>query len=117
MLGDASSSHAPLFYDVPQGSILGPLLFTIYMLPQGQIMCRHYTDFHCYTDDTQLHVTINPSATDVSCIRSCLAEMKNWISKNFLQLNVSESEIIMSTSSGRSTSSIEDLSSFDAQVT
>ena len=79
--GEASSSCAPLFCGVPQGSILGPLLLTVYMLPLGQIMCRHNIDFYCYTDDMQLYVPLQPGKSDVSHIFSYLTEIKKiWIS-------------------------------------
>lgn len=35
---------------VPQGPVLGPLLFIIYLLPLSNIFCKFYLNFHCFTD-------------------------------------------------------------------
>lgn len=79
---DASSSSAPLFCGVPKD------LFALSFIScfHWQIMHRQNTDFHCYMDDTWLYV-LTPGIPDASCITSCLAEIKNWMSKIFLQLN------------------------------
>ncbi len=78
MLGDVSS-HAHLFCGVPQGSILGPFLFTIYMLPLGQIIHSNDIEFHCYADETQLYVPVKSGTIVV------------------LQLNDSKSEVLIIT--------------------
>ncbi len=101
MLADSSSS-APLVCGVPQGSILGPLLFTIYLLPLGKIIQKYDVNFHCYADDTQLYVPLKPGCSDVSNILSCLDDIKKWMFNNSLQLNDSKSEVLIVIPAGLS---------------
>uniref|UniRef100_A0A3Q3IT75 Reverse transcriptase domain-containing protein n=1 Tax=Monopterus albus TaxID=43700 RepID=A0A3Q3IT75_MONAL len=94
-LGDAVSSSEPLVYGVPQGSVLGSLLFSLYLLPLGTILRNHSVSFHFYADDCQLYLPVNKMSSSVSTLLECLDDIKSWLAFNFLKLNEDKTEVIV----------------------
>ena len=95
-LGDLRSNPVQVEYGIPQGSILGPILFSLYMLPLGHIIKSHNINYHCYADDTQLHISISPDDPNaLGTLISCLNDIHLWMSKNFLKLNNGKTEILL----------------------
>lgn len=81
---------------VPQGSILGPLLFNLYMLPVGGVIRRYGINFHSYADDTQLYISVSPDDTrPMDALFNCILDIKSWMAENFLQLNQDKTEVLV----------------------
>ncbi len=90
--GGASSSPKRLSCGVPQGSVLGPILFCVYTSPLGDILRRHDVGFHLYADDSQIYLVFEPNFVEyhsdaVSRMENCISEVREWMLVNKLMIN------------------------------
>ena len=93
---DSKSSSCNLRIGVPQGSILGPLLFILYTKDLQEIAQKYGLSIHLYADDTQIYMAfdVHSKNPDLSNLVSCINEIRSWMSLNFLKLNEDKTEIM-----------------------
>ncbi|PIK51812.1 hypothetical protein BSL78_11336 [Apostichopus japonicus] len=103
---------------MPQGSVAGPVIFTMYSAPIEDIASSNGIECMTYADDTQLHISMNPSNRDVSVskLEQCLADIKSWTVRNKLQLNDSKTEVIHVTSRNMKTTPLSGIRVGDTNV-
>ena len=94
------SDKRKLNYGVPQGSVLGPILFTVYTIPLGAIARKYNLRYHLYADDKQLYISFKPADSrsvliSVEKIQQCYMEIKSWMTINLLKLNDDKTELLL----------------------
>ena len=96
----ALSDFLCLLFGVPQGSLLGPILFILYIKFLQRIASKYGLSIQLYADDSQLYISFHPSRPSelndiVESVNKCLAEIKSWMVQNFMKLNESKTQLLI----------------------
>ena len=105
VIGNEKSAPLRLEYGVPQGSVLGPVLYSLYTTPLSRHVQSHNILHHFYADDSQLYNVFKSLPVEVQksiCdMEGCLETVRSWMSANKLKLNRDKTEIITFSSKYR----------------
>ena len=95
--GQDVSSTTQLKTGVPQGSVLGPILFTSFISPIQFVTSQFNVDQQQYADDTQVFISLSKgnSPDRVSRLETALVHLTSWFYLNGLALNFEKSEAIL----------------------
>ena len=99
-LSNHCSAFAPVHSGVPQGSVLGPICFTMYIKPLSAIIDSHSIMHHSFIDDLQLQMSAPPDKISelLHSMQSCISDVKAWATLNMSKLNDNKTELMFVTS-------------------
>ena len=99
-IGSTMSPFLALLFGVPQGSLLGPIIFILYIKELQDIAERYGLIIKLYADDSQLYISFNPKYPSeyhdvIDRVNKCLGEIKLWMIMNFMKVNESKTELLI----------------------
>ena len=95
-----TSKVVTLTFGVPQFSVLGPILFTLYQTPLGSICMKHGVTYHLYADNQQMYLPYKPinKGSQEECIsrlENCITKTSEWMTNNVLNLSEDKTKFIL----------------------
>ena len=97
-VGSTLSHPVALQYVVPQGSVLGPILFSLYTNPISSIIHSHSSiNYYFYADDTQLYIALSPAnfSHSIQKLKNCLNDIQNFMFPNKSKFSPDKTEFIL----------------------
>jgi len=96
-INSTSSAPSPLRQGVPQGSVLGPLLFILYTTPLSSLISDSSVGHHLFADDTQLFISFRAPefSANILHLQNTIDLVSQWMSANLLSLNQSKTEFLL----------------------
>ena len=118
LINDTLSDRGRMDTGVPQGSILGPVLFIIYTTQLHSILNQFNVSFHFYADDTQIYLEVENLEENLDLIRNVYGLVRDWMYDRKLKMNIEKTECILIGSSVnlRNCTSLESFTIDDIQI-
>ena len=94
-INNCNSSELNIKCGVPQGSLLGPVLFNLYMVPLFKIFTEMGITYHSYADDTQFYFVSENVVESVCLVETLLGRLSDWFQTCKLKLNAAKTQIMV----------------------